>query len=50
MKNNRIEHDVKIYEKSNIFKFDNSIIMHCYPKRIVDMLKEQGISETNSCL
>ena len=42
MKNKRIEHDVTIYERSNIFEFDNGIMMHYYPQRVVDILKEQG--------
>ena len=47
---NRIEHDVTVYEKSNRYEFDNSIMMHYYPKRIVDILKEQGINEIRNCL
>lgn len=47
---NKISHDIKIYDKSNIFEFDNSIMMHYYPKRILEILKEQGIYQDVKCL
>lgn len=47
---NRIEQDMTVYDKSNIYEFDNSIMMHYYPKRIVEILEEQGISRQSSCL
>lgn len=47
---NNIEHDITVYDKSNIYEFDNSIMMHYYPKRIMEILKEQGIEKIKSCL
>mgnify|MGYP000082841119 CR=1 FL=1 len=47
---NRIEQDVTIYEKSNIYEYDNSIMMHYYPKRIVEILKTQNTYKKIKCL
>lgn len=40
---NKIDQDVTVYDKSNIYEYDNSIMMHYYPQRIVEILKEQKL-------
>ena len=41
-----ISHDIKVYEKDNIYEFDNNIMLHYYPKRIKEILGDKR----GSCL
>lgn len=33
-----IDHDIEIYNKNNIYEFDNSLILQYYPRRIMELL------------
>lgn len=50
MKTNKIEQDITIYDTNNIYEFDNSIMMHYYPKRILEIRKEEKIDKEGKCL
>lgn len=40
-----MKQDIRVYEKSNIYDFDNSIMMHYYPNRILQLTNQK-----ESCL
>ena len=44
-----IDQNIAVYEKNNIYEFDNNIILHEYPRRIAEILiKEEAAAQ--SCL
>lgn len=45
-----IEHDITVYNKSNLYEFDNSIMIHYYPKRIIEILEEYDDNMNKECL
>lgn len=48
--NNKIEQDITIYNRDNIYEFDNSIMMHYYPERVVQLWEQGGGDSRASCL
>ncbi len=33
-----ITHNIEVYDRRNIYEFDNSLMMHYYPERIIKIL------------
>lgn len=40
-----MEHDIEVYGEDNVYEYDNNIMMHYYPKRIIQLL-----DSSKSCL
>lgn len=43
-----IHQNIAVYEKNNIYEFDNNIILHEYPRRIAEIIYDEG--EAQNCL
>ena len=42
-----IEQKIEVYDKSNIYEFDNNNMLHYYPKRIMELIESK---KYKSCL
>lgn len=50
MNRDGIEQDITIYDKSNLYEFDNSIMMHYYPERIIEVWEQNSGDKKANCL